>query len=138
MQSEVLRIISTTAIFIASKYEEIYPPLLKDIVHTTKIIKKDILYQEGLILQVLEFNLTMPSPIDFLEAYFIADPTLDNYQRALTNYLLHLSLHDTKHITILPSKLVAASILVAKKLQDLQNHQVWTSELEVATGYTQP
>lgn len=56
---------------IASKYEEIYPPEVKDFVYVTDraYTKNEILDMEGKILSLLTFHLTTPSSLRFLERY---------------------------------------------------------------------
>jgi cyclin B len=56
---------------IACKYEEIYPPELKDFVYITDraYTKEDVLQMEFLILSALGFEITFPTPYRFLERY---------------------------------------------------------------------
>ena len=56
---------------IACKYEEIYPPELKDFVYITDgaYTKEDVLQMEFLILSALGFGLTFPTANRFLERY---------------------------------------------------------------------
>jgi cyclin B len=56
---------------IACKYEEIYPPELKDFVYITDraYTKEDVLQMEFLILSALCFEITFPTPYRFLERY---------------------------------------------------------------------
>ncbi len=63
--------VGVTALFIACKYEEIYPPELKDFVYVTDnaYTKQEVIDMEGKIIQALEFNITTPSPIRFLERF---------------------------------------------------------------------
>lgn len=56
---------------IASKYEEIYPPELKDFVFITDnaYTKEDVLQMEFLILNTLSFDVTFPTAHRFLERF---------------------------------------------------------------------
>ena len=85
--------------FIASKYEEIYPPLLKDYVEVTDrtYTKKEILDMESKILISLDFNLTFPSSLRFLDRYSNI-MNLDERSYMLCRYLLELSLVDYKFL----------------------------------------
>ena len=60
-----------SALLIACKYEEIYPPELKDFVFITDTAytKEDVLQMEFLILTALAFELTFPTAFRFLERY---------------------------------------------------------------------
>jgi cyclin B len=66
-----LQLVGVAALFIACKYEEIYPPALKDFVYITDnaYVKNDVLEMEGLILQALNFNICNPTPYTFFQKY---------------------------------------------------------------------
>lgn len=55
--------------FIASKFEEIYAPELKDFVYVCDhaYTKEEILEMESLVLTSIQFNLTHTSSLRFLE-----------------------------------------------------------------------
>ena len=62
---------ATTCLFMASKYEEIYPPAIEDFVYicADAYSKPDIIKMEGMILNELEFNLVHSSPLALLGIY---------------------------------------------------------------------
>lgn len=66
-----LHLLGVTALLIATKYEEIYPPDLKDLlsVSENKFTKEEVLKMEYTILQTLEFNFFAPSSYRFLERF---------------------------------------------------------------------
>ena len=66
-----LQLVGVAAIFIATKYEEIYPPALKDFVYITDkaYVKKDVLEMEEKMLNSLKFDITFPTQWNFLEIY---------------------------------------------------------------------
>lgn len=68
---EKFQLVGITALFISAKYEEIYPPPLKDFSEMTQktYSKAEILQMEGNIVCALKFNLTVPSAYRFLERY---------------------------------------------------------------------
>lgn len=57
------------------KYEEIYPPDVGEFVYITDdtYTKKQVLRMEHLILRVLSFDLTVPTPLAFLRDYCISN-----------------------------------------------------------------
>lgn len=57
------------------KYEEIYPPDVGEFVYITDdtYTKKQVLRMEHLILRVLSFDLTVPTPLAFLKDYCISN-----------------------------------------------------------------
>ena len=66
-----LQLVGITALFIAAKYEEIYPPHIRDYVEVTDntFSKYEILEMEGKMLLALNFNLTVPSALRFFDRY---------------------------------------------------------------------
>lgn len=70
-----LQLVGTAAMFIAAKYEEIYPPDVGEFVYITDntYTKKQVLRMEQLILKVLTFDLCVPTTSVFLNAYPIVD-----------------------------------------------------------------
>lgn len=68
-----LQLVGTAAMFIAAKYEEIYPPDVGEFVYITDntYTKKQVLRMEQLILKVLTFDLCVPTFSTFLTAYSI-------------------------------------------------------------------
>ena len=79
--------------FIASKYEEIYPPDLRDFVYVTDkaYTKREILNMEGRICRALNFNFTVSSSLLYLERY----SKLLNVSKKcyfLSRYLIELAL----------------------------------------------
>src|SRR3569833_449127 len=71
IQRTRLQLVGVTAMLIASKYEEIYAPEVRDFVYITDkaYTKEEILKMEQCILQTLDFNVTVVSPFRFLEIF---------------------------------------------------------------------
>jgi cyclin B len=63
--------VGVTAMLIACKVEEIYAPEIKDFVFVTDYAytKEEILETEGAMILSFDFNLTITSPLKFLERY---------------------------------------------------------------------
>ena len=63
-----LHLLGVTALLISTKYEEIYPPELKDLLNISenKFKKEEVLKMENQILSALEFNFGSPSALRFL------------------------------------------------------------------------
>merc|ERR1719357_1414733 len=63
VQRAKLQLVGTAAMFIASKYEEIYPPDVGEFVYITDDTynKRQVLRMEHLVLKVLEFELGSPT-----------------------------------------------------------------------------
>lgn len=65
---KMLQLVGVTAMFIASKYEEMYPPEIGDFAYVTNstYTKHQIRQMEMKILRVLNFALGRPLPLHFL------------------------------------------------------------------------
>ena len=68
VQRAKLQLVGTAAMFIASKYEEIYPPDVGEFVYITDDTynKRQVLRMEHLVLKVLGFDLSGPTANVFL------------------------------------------------------------------------
>lgn len=67
-----LQLLGVTAIYIASKYQEIDPPPVGDFVYMTDgavTSPSEVLAMEFCVLQELEYNITFPTSLAFLETY---------------------------------------------------------------------
>jgi cyclin B len=66
-----LHILGLTAILIATKYEEIYPPSLQELlsVSENKFSRRDVIEMEHMMLSKLEFGVLAPSSYRFLERF---------------------------------------------------------------------
>lgn len=82
---------------IACKYEEIYPPELKDFVFITDraYTKEDVLTMEFLILSALSFDLSFPTPFRFLERYMKMLGE-DPHVMMMSMFLMELALVDVR------------------------------------------
>jgi cyclin B len=112
-----LQLVGGTAMFLASKYEEIYPPEVKDFVHVTDraYTKDQLVKTERDMLEVLSFNVTVPSAWRFLERFcHLAGAT--EQTEALARYLLELSLVEYHMLRYKPSLQAAAALFLAHKI----------------------
>ena len=99
---------------IASKYEEIYAPEVRDFVYITDkaYTKEEILKMENSMLTTLDFDVTTPSSYRFLERFakiINADTALFN----LAWYLIELPLIEYRMLKYLPSNLAASALFLA-------------------------
>jgi hypothetical protein len=135
-----LQLVGVSALFIACKYEEIYPPELKDFVYITDkaYTKSDILSMESDILKVLEFNVTTPSQLRLLEAILeISMIKLDDAQTLFSRYLLELFLVDYKVIKYPPSLIAAATIYITMKVKKFNTVDgTKRFDMQKITGFT--
>jgi hypothetical protein len=100
-----LQLVGVAAMLISTKYEEIYPPTVKDFVYITDnaYTKEEVLEMECDILQVLDFDLQQTSQYRFLERYAKV-MKCDSVAFFLAQYLLEIALLDSKIAKFLPSE----------------------------------
>jgi cyclin B len=129
-----LQLVGVTALFVASKYEEIYPRELKEFVNITDraYTKEQLIRMELDMLRVLQFTITVPSALRFLERFSLqADST--ETTTALAKYLLELPLVEYHMVKYSPSLQAASALFLARKI--LKVEPGWTSRLAVRTDY---
>lgn len=97
IQKDDIQLLAAACLMIAAKYEEIYPPSVKDWLYVTKnaYTKPQLLKQEQDVLFKLQFQMSETSPYRFLERYSkIAQA--DSVLFSLSQYFLELALLDSK------------------------------------------
>ena len=101
---------------LAAKYEEIYPPELRELVYITDRAynKEEILEMEVEIVNALQYNCTVPTAHTFLCRYLKAAHA-DRTMVQLACYLAERSLQEVSSLRFLPSTIAATAILVARK-----------------------
>ena len=115
-----LQLVGVTAMFLASKYEEIYAPECRDFVYISDkaYTREQILHMEGHMLAKLNFQLTTPNAFVFLKRFakvagIIATPR--SKTELLANFFVELTLQEYKMLKYLPSTIAASAIYLALK-----------------------
>ncbi|KAG8456541.1 hypothetical protein GDO86_002356 [Hymenochirus boettgeri] len=132
---KLLQLAGVSAMFIASKYEEIYCPTIGDFAFVTDhtYTKSQIRNMEMQILKALKFDIGRPLPLHFLRrASKIGE--VDSVHHTLAKYLMELVMTDYDMIHIPPSQLAAASYCLAMKIL---NAGEWTNTLQHYMEYTE-
>jgi hypothetical protein len=109
-----LQLIGISCMLIATKYEEIYPPTLKDFVYICNngFSGRDILMKEQDILFALDFDIKSHSQYRFLERY-AKHAKLDDPALFFAQYLLEIALLDYRTLKYKPSVHASASIYIS-------------------------
>jgi len=115
-----LQLVGVTALLIACKYEEIYPPEVRDCVYITDRAyqRQEVLAMEQDMLSRLRFKITVPTAFPFLQRFLsITDASI------LTNFAAHYYMERTlqEHdlLRYRPSLVAAASIALAINHPDI-------------------
>uniref|UniRef100_A0A7E4ZYU3 G2/mitotic-specific cyclin-B3 n=2 Tax=Panagrellus redivivus TaxID=6233 RepID=A0A7E4ZYU3_PANRE len=68
-----LQLLGATCLFMASKFEEVYPPGLNDIVYLSaqSFTKKDVIRMELIVFKCLNYDINLTTPCNFLDPYKI-------------------------------------------------------------------
>jgi hypothetical protein len=137
-----LQLVGVTAMLLASKYEEIYPPEIHDFVYITDkaYMKEQILQMEAMVLTALEFRITVPTRFVFLNRYLKVagvDATTEVGLKTamLATYLTERTLQEYRMLQYTPSKIAASMVNMA--LRTMRGRGVWTRALEQHSGYSQ-
>jgi len=138
VQRSKLQLVGAACMFIAAKYEEIYPPDVAEFVYITDdtYTKRQVLRMEHLVLKVLEFNLSVPTSYLFLnklcEMERLEESTKERVA-ALSAYLAELAQVDGENfLKYKPSLIAAASVALARHTL---NVEAWSSIMQTKTGY---
>ena len=127
-----LQLVGVASMFISSKYEEIYPPELKDFVYITDkaYVKSDVLDMEYKMLNSLNFDITFPTQWSFLEI-FRKKLQIDQKTFNLAWFLMELSLINYKMLKFKYSQIAASALMIAIKTLNYFDE----AEFEKNTGY---
>ncbi|CCH61773.1 hypothetical protein TBLA_0F02320 [Henningerozyma blattae CBS 6284] len=129
------QLVGAAALFIASKFEEINCPALKDIVYmlANAYSRDDVIKAERFMIDTLNFEIGWPGPMSFLRRISKAD----DYEydiRTLAKYLLETTIMDSRLISAPPSWLAAGAYFLSRVI--LQQKE-WTAKHVYYSGYTQ-
>lgn len=130
-----LQLLGISALMITGKYEEIYPPVLKDYTAVCADVYTcaDIVRMEADIITTLKFNVTQPSSIYFLQ---LIQQRLKLEPRPLifVQYILELALLDMESMKFDNLTLVAGAIYLVNKIF---KRGKWTNDLSLICGVSE-
>lgn len=133
-----LQLLGVTALFIASKYEEITIPSVGDLVRLSAETYRheDILEMERTVLKTLDYRFGKPTAITFLRRYSKAAMT-NVKSHHLAKYILELTLLSTSLSVVPPSRRAAAALLYSRSLlyPTKTTAQQWPPSIVHHSGY---
>ncbi|KAF4510497.1 hypothetical protein G6O67_002377 [Ophiocordyceps sinensis] len=135
VQLDRLQLVGITAMFVASKYEEVMSPHVENFKRITDngFSEAEILSAERFVLSTLNYNLSYPNPMNFLRRVSKAD-NYDIQSRTIGKYLTEISLLDHRFMAYRPSHSAAAAMYLARLMLDRGE---WNPTLEHYAGYTE-
>ncbi|KAK1769446.1 putative g2 mitotic-specific cyclin-b protein [Phialemonium atrogriseum] len=135
VQLDRLQLVGITAMFIASKYEEVLSPHVANFRHVADdgFTESEILSAERFILNTLSYDLSYPNPMNFLRRISKAD-NYDIQTRTVGKYLTEISLLDHRFMAYRSSHVAAAAMYLARLILDRGD---WDETLSYYAGYTE-
>ncbi|XP_016153861.1 PREDICTED: G2/mitotic-specific cyclin-B3-like isoform X1 [Ficedula albicollis] len=130
---EKLQLIGSTAILIASKFEERCPPCVDDFLYICDDAYKreELIAMEMSILSTLKFDINIPIPYRFLRRFAkCARASMETL--TLARFLCEMTLQEYDYARESPSKLAASCLLLALTMKNLGG---WTPTLQYYSGY---
>ncbi|XP_056347021.1 G2/mitotic-specific cyclin-B3 isoform X2 [Oenanthe melanoleuca] len=131
---EKLQLIGSTAILIASKFEERCPPCVDDFLYICDDAYKreELIAMEMSILSTLKFDINIPIPYRFLRRFAkCARASMETL--TLARFLCEMTLQEYDYARESPSKLAASCLLLALTMKNLGG---WTPTLQYYSGYS--
>lgn len=135
----IFQLVGIASMFIATKYEEIYAPEIRDFLHICKNLytREQILHMEYKIMKSINFELLTISPYIFLVRFHFISGDTKQTTFHLPRYILDtclLNIHFCKY----NSSIKAASVLfIARKMMKIDNDTPWNSALKIHTGVSE-
>ncbi|XP_017008412.2 G2/mitotic-specific cyclin-B-like [Drosophila takahashii] len=139
-----LQLVGVTALFTATKYEELFPPAIGDFVFITDdtYTTRQIRQMELRILKAIDCNLSRPLPIHFLRRYSKAAGAEDEHH-AMSKYFIELATVEYDMASYRPSEIAAASLFLSLHLLNGNyragtgfNDRHWTPTLTYYSRYS--
>ncbi|WVN89476.1 uncharacterized protein L203_104701 [Cryptococcus depauperatus CBS 7841] len=109
------QLVGLTALFIASKYEEVCCPGVEHFLHMSDggYNIEELLKAERYMLSTLEFNMSYPNPLNFIRRISKADG-YDIQTRTVAKFLVEISCVDHRLLQFEPSMLAAGAMWLSR------------------------
>uniref|UniRef100_A0A7N0ZYK3 Cyclin N-terminal domain-containing protein n=1 Tax=Kalanchoe fedtschenkoi TaxID=63787 RepID=A0A7N0ZYK3_KALFE len=132
-----LQLVGITAMLMACKYEEVSVPVVTDFIYISDkaYTRQEILDMERLMLNTLQFNMSLPTPYVFIRRFLKAAQS-DKKLELLSFFMIELCLVEYEMLKFQPSVLAAAAIYTAMCTIERSNKQ-WSKTSEWHSKYTE-
>nr|XP_034905542.1 cyclin-B2-4-like isoform X8 [Populus alba] len=130
-----LQLVGVTAMLLACKYEEVSVPVVEDLILISDkaYSRKEVLAMEKLMVNTLQFNLSVPTPYVFMRRFLKA--SRDTKLELLSFFIVELCLVEYDMLKFPPSLLAAAAIYTAQCT--LSGTKQWSKTNEYYTSYSE-
>jgi cyclin B len=141
VKRDKLQLVGCAAMLLASKYEEIYAPEVRDFVYISDqaYTREQILAMEEIMLRALQFDLTAPSTLKFADRFVkVTGHHNDERFKHMVNYLIELTLQDYRFVKYVPSMVAASAMFIALRTNSSHSMRdlAYTPLLERYTQYS--
>ncbi|GKV48324.1 hypothetical protein SLEP1_g55148 [Rubroshorea leprosula] len=131
-----LQLVGVTAMLLACKYEEVSVPVVEDLILISDkaYARKEVLDMEKLMINTLQFNLSVPTSYVFMRRFLKAAQSNKKLE-LLSFFIIELCLVEYEMLKFPPSLLAAAAIYTAQCT--LYGSKQWTKTSEWYTAYSE-
>lgn len=131
-----LQLVGVTAMLLACKYEEVSVPVVEDfiVISDKAYSRKEVLEMEKLMINTLQFNLSIPTPYVFMRR-FLKAAQADKKLELLSFFIIELCLVEYETLKFPPSLLAAAAIYTAQCTH--YGCKQWSTTCEWHTSYSE-
>ncbi|GER49720.1 cyclin [Striga asiatica] len=131
-----LQLVGVTAMLLACKYEEVSVPIVDDLIFISDkaYCRQEILDMEKLMINTLQFNLSLPTPYPFIRRFLKAAQS-DKKLEMLSFFITELCLVSYEMLKFPPSLLAAAAVFTAQCT--LNGRKQWSKTCVSYTSYSQ-
>lgn len=140
VQSQEFQLLACAAMWISSKYNEIYAPEMRDFVRVSNNVftTHQLEMKEKAILRELDFEITVPTVYTFTRRLLeVARPHLvgerQDRSRHVAMYFVEYAIHDTETLPYPPSLIAATAVYLGIVMTKSGS---WFPDLEQVSGYT--
>lgn len=131
-----LQLVGLVALLLACKYEEVSVPIVEDLVVISDkaYTRNDVLEMEKIMLNTLQFNMSLPTQYPFLKRFLKAAQS-DKKLEILASFLMELALVDYEMLRYPPSLLAASAVYTAQCT--IHGFSEWNSTCEFHSHYSE-
>ena len=125
-----LQLIGVTALLVACKHDEIYPPEVRDCVYITDRAynRQEVLDMEQDILKVLDWKISIPTAFPFLDR-FLSLTNASEMTKHAAAYYLERTLQEHSFLQFRPSLTCASAVILALNNPDIRIQEEIDGEL---------